>query len=82
MTGQIFLKPLKPIVEAEILSNLDLVTPANWFRFHVMINVGSKLKQISITFGYEFKLIYTVKFSSDQKVCGSLYRSAANLLGF
>jgi hypothetical protein len=51
MTGQIFLKPLKPTVEAEILSNLDLVTPANWFRFHVMINVGSKLKQISNTFG-------------------------------
>ena len=36
MTGQILLKPLTPIVEAEILSDLDLFTPANWLRFHVL----------------------------------------------
>jgi hypothetical protein len=36
MTGQIFLKPFTPIVEAEILSDLDLFTSANWLRSHVL----------------------------------------------
>ena len=36
MTGQILLKPLTQIVEAEILSDLDLFTPGNWLRFHVL----------------------------------------------
>jgi AAA+ ATPase superfamily predicted ATPase len=36
MNGQILLKPLAPIVEAEIFSDLDLFTPANWLRFHFL----------------------------------------------
>jgi hypothetical protein len=36
MNGQILLKPLTPIVEAEILPDLDLFTPTNWLRFHVL----------------------------------------------
>lgn len=35
-TGQIFLKPLSPLVEAEILSDLNLFSPGNWLRFHTI----------------------------------------------
>jgi len=36
LTGQIFLKPLDPLTEAVILSDLNLYTPENWLRFHTI----------------------------------------------
>jgi len=36
MTGQMLLKPLTPIVESEILSDLNFRDPTHWLRFHVL----------------------------------------------
>jgi len=69
MTGQILLKPLTPIVEAEILSDLDLFAPANWFRFHVLLGGVPRYYTLltdragNISSPLEMKMIFSIQLT-------------------